>query len=127
VGSALRASHWGLPAGFMIEEVFFRGFLDTYLQGGEDGTGWLSAVFVSGPWGLWHLRGSALRGPRLLSRVVQLLFAQIVVGVPLSLWWRRSGSLAVNNTTHARRPAGLLRGEDVRVRGDGAPRRDTPR
>jgi len=37
----------GMPLGFMVEEVFFRGALDTYLHHGEEGTDWLSAVFVS--------------------------------------------------------------------------------
>ena len=92
---------WGLPAGFLIEEVFFRGALDTYLHRGEAGTGWLSAIFVSALWGIWHLPASALRSPHLLSTVASLLVAQIIVGVPLSLWWRKSGNLTVNNTTHA--------------------------
>lgn len=92
---------WGLPAGFLIEEVFFRGALDTYLHRGEKGIGLLSAIFVSALWGLWHLSGGAIQAGHLLSTVVGLLVAQIAVGVPLSLWWRKSGNLFVNNTTHA--------------------------
>ena len=84
----------------MVEEVFFRGALDTYLHRGEEGIGWLSAIFVSALWGLWHLPGQA-KGPHLLSTVVTLVIAQIAVGVPLSFWWRQSGNLTVNNTTHA--------------------------
>lgn len=92
------------PAGFMVEEVFFRGGLDTYLHRGENGTGWLSAVFVSALWGLWHLPGQnavSLSGTHLVSTILALLVAQIVVGVPLSLWWRASGNLAVTDTAHA--------------------------
>jgi Type II CAAX prenyl endopeptidase Rce1-like len=89
------------PLGFVVEEVFFRGGLDTYLHRGEKGTGWLSAVYVSALWGLWHLPGAALTQPNLLSTVVSLLVAQIILGVPLSLLWRKSGNLAVPDTTHA--------------------------
>jgi hypothetical protein len=99
--AGLETFFWGLPAGFWIEEVFFRGAIDTYLHRGEKGTGWLSAIFVSALWGLWHLSGAALTGGHLLSTILGLLIAQILVGVPLSLWWRKSGNLVVNNTTHA--------------------------
>lgn len=90
------------PAGFLVEEVFFRGALDTYLHRGEAGVGWLSAVFVSALWGLWHQPSLvALQGSHLLSSVIGLLVAQIAIGVPLSLWWRRSANLVVTDTTHA--------------------------
>lgn len=95
------AAEWFLisPVGFVVEEVFFRGALDTYLHRGEEGTGWLSAIFVSVLWGVWHLPGQALSG-NLLSAVVGTVLPSILVGVPLSLWWRKSGNLAVNNTAH---------------------------
>jgi membrane protease YdiL (CAAX protease family) len=89
------------PIGFMVEEVFFRGALDTYLHTGEQGTGWLSAIVVSALWGLWHLPGQVIPAGQLLPTVVELLAAQILVGVPLSLWWRKSGNLVVNDTAHA--------------------------
>lgn len=89
------------PVGFVVEEVFFRGALDTYLHRGEQGTGWLSAIVVSALWGLWHLPSQAIPAGQLLSTIVALLIAQILVGVPLSLWWRKSGNLVVNDTAHA--------------------------
>lgn len=92
------------PVGFLVEEVFFRGALDTYLHRVERGTGWWSAIFVSGLWGLWHLPGQsphALAGSHILSTILGLLLAQIIIGVPLSLWWRASGNLAVTDTAHA--------------------------
>ncbi len=89
------------PLGFVVEEVFFRGALDTYLHTGEKGTGWLSAIVVSALWGLWHLPGQVIATGQLLSTAVELLAAQILVGVPLSLWWRKSGNLVVNDTAHA--------------------------
>lgn len=95
------AAEWFLisPVGFVVEEVFFRGALDTYLHRGEEGIGWLSAIFVSALWGVWHLPGQALSG-NLLFAVVGTVLPQILVGVPLSLWWRKSGNLAVTNTAH---------------------------
>lgn len=97
------ATQWFLiaPVGFAVEEVFFRGALDTYLHRGEEGTGWLSAIFVSALWGLWHLSTQAPTTGNLFLTVIELLAAQILVGVPLSLWWRKSGNLVVNNTAHA--------------------------
>jgi membrane protease YdiL (CAAX protease family) len=96
------------PGFFVVEEVFFRGALDTYLHHGEQGTGWLSAIFVSALWGLWHLPGQLapqLGQPHLLSHiitaVVGVLVPQVAAGVPLSLWWRKSGNLIVTDTTHA--------------------------
>src|SRR5205814_1740534 len=44
-----------VPVVFVIEEVFFRGALDSYVHRVGEGTGWGSAVFVSALWGLWHL------------------------------------------------------------------------
>lgn len=97
------ATQWflTLPIGFVVEEVFFRGALDTYLHRGEKGTGWLSAIFVSALWGLWHLSTQAPLSGNLFLTVAGLLAAQILVGVPLSLWWRKSGNLVVTDTAHA--------------------------
>ncbi len=89
------------PIGFIIEEVFFRGGLDTYLHRGEKGAGWLSAIFVSALWGFWHLPGSALTSGNLLSTLLSLLVSQIILGVPLSFLWRKSGNLTFPDTTHA--------------------------
>ncbi len=89
------------PVGFVVEEVFFRGALDTYLHHGEEGTGWLSAIFVSALWGLWHLPGQTIVLGHLASTLVGLVIPEVLVGVPLSLWWRKSGNLATSNTAHA--------------------------
>jgi len=91
----------GLPLGFMVEEVFFRGALDTYLHRGEKTTGWFSAIYVSALWGVWHLPGQTIPPGRLLPTILGLIVAQVAVGVPLSLWWRRSGNLTVPDATHA--------------------------
>jgi membrane protease YdiL (CAAX protease family) len=89
-----------VPVTFVMEEVFFRGVLDTYLRQGEEGIGWLSAIFLSALWGLWHLPIVHPLQPLALIITVLLIF-QIAIGVPLSIWWRRSGNLTVPGTTHA--------------------------
>jgi hypothetical protein len=95
------------PVHFIMEEVFFRGVLDTYLHSGEKGTGWLSATYLSALWGLWHLpiltgiHQLILHWNQLLIAIVGLLILQIALGIPLSIWWRRSGNLTVPGTTHA--------------------------
>jgi membrane protease YdiL (CAAX protease family) len=95
------------PVTFIMEEVFFRGVLDTYLHQDEKRTGWPSAIYVSALWGLWHLPISlslskgALHWNQILITIAYLLIVQIAIGVPLSIWWRRSGNLVVTGTTHA--------------------------
>ncbi len=89
------------PVGFVVEEVFFRGGLDTYLHRGEKGIGWVSAIYIAALWGLWHLPGQTIPGGQFFSTVVGLLVSQVIIGVPLSLLWRKTGNLAVPDTTHA--------------------------
>jgi hypothetical protein len=97
-----------LPVGFVVEEVLVRGGLDTYVHRGERGTGWLSAVYVSALWGVWHLPGSIASGggARLPSTIAGLVVAQVLVGVPLSLWWRKTGNLLVTDAAHGLLEAG---------------------
>jgi membrane protease YdiL (CAAX protease family) len=92
-----------LPAVFVVEEVFFRGVLDAYVHRGDNGTGWLSATWVSALWGLWHLPIYFVAGgsSSVLGVVIGLLVVQIAIGIPLSIGWRRSGNLLVPGTAHA--------------------------
>lgn len=103
--SLLAAGYWFflyLPALFVVEEVFFRGALVTYLHALETGRGWASAAYVSALWGLWHLPITVIAGPRSLPVIViGLLVAQIALGIPLSIGWRRSGNLVVPGAAHA--------------------------
>jgi hypothetical protein len=84
---------------FVIEEVFFRGALDSYIHRSEADPGWVSAIVVSALWGLWHLPISFPTAG--WGSIPALLVFQIAVGVPLSIWWRRSGNLAVPSVAHA--------------------------
>lgn len=54
---------------------------------------------VSALWGLWHLPVS--HGLPLPLQVVELVGVHVVLGVPLSLAWRRSRNLAGPALAHA--------------------------
>lgn len=87
------------PATFLLEEVAFRGALDEHIYRGRERTGWRSAVVVSALWGLWHLPVS--HGLPLPLQVAELVGVHVVLGVPLSLAWRRSRNLAGPALAHA--------------------------
>jgi membrane protease YdiL (CAAX protease family) len=88
-----------IPLVFVIEEVFFRGALDTYARGPERTTDMASAIFVSLLWGAWHLP-LVLADGRPGGLPITLAF-HLIVGLLLTLPWRRSGNLAVPGITHA--------------------------
>lgn len=89
------------PATFLLEEVSFRGALDAHVHHDGDSRGLASAVFVSALWGLWHLPVSnALPLPFPLQAGV-LVVVHVLLGVPLSLAWRRSRNLAGPALAHA--------------------------
>ena len=87
------------PATFLLEEVAFRGALDAHVHHDGDRRGWRSAVLVSALWGLWHLPVS--HSLPLPLQVVELVGVHVVLGVPLSLAWRRSRNLAGPALAHA--------------------------
>ena len=91
-----------VPVCFVLEEVVFRGAIDSHVfQAGDKGQ-WWTAFFVSTLWGLWHLPIVGATGIQQLIRLIILLpCIHIAVGVFLSLSWRRSGNLAVPATVHA--------------------------
>ena len=94
-----------VPVCFMIEEVFFRGGLDSYLTRGGLRSPWLSAFFLSALWGWWHLPIVPLaadhRAAQLLTLVVTLPLVHGGVGALLSYFWRRSGILLAPVAAHA--------------------------
>ena len=88
------------PVMFVLEEVSFRGALDSHFHLPGDNLQWLSALAVSALWGLWHFP-TVPPEQRGLGVAVSLIGVHTLVGVPLSLYWRRSGNLAVPGFTHA--------------------------
>lgn len=96
---ALKSFAIYIPVCFMMEEVVFRGMLDTHITGGRKGT-LFAALYVSVLWGLWHLPLSPGTMPLWLAILV-LSLVHGIVGIALSIYWRRSGNLAVPATTHA--------------------------
>jgi membrane protease YdiL (CAAX protease family) len=99
--TAYTALKWGLiyfPLCFVVEEVTFRGALDSYLcKQGEWGL-W-SAFGLSFVWGLWHL---PIQHVPINSWVVLWLgLVHTAIGVPLAMSWRIGGNLAVPAAVHA--------------------------
>ncbi|HZQ08663.1 MAG TPA: CPBP family intramembrane glutamic endopeptidase [Anaerolineae bacterium] len=86
-----------VPALFVMEEVLFRGAFDGYLYEQEKGNSWLSMLYISALWGLWHIPVYGTT-PQI---ILVLLLVQIAVGIPLSYWMRKSGNLIVPATAHA--------------------------
>jgi membrane protease YdiL (CAAX protease family) len=95
-----------VPALFLMEEVAFRGAIDSHVRpaGERRGVGAIvysiaSAIVVSVLWGLWHYpitpHASAIEG------VAEVLPLQVAVGPFLSLFWRRSGNIMVPGFVHA--------------------------
>jgi hypothetical protein len=92
---------------FALEEVAFRGALDSHVyqpksHGESTGSPWLSAIFVSALWGLWHLPILPIStAPEFAAAIPALIVVQSLVGVPLSFCWRASGTLVLPAGAHA--------------------------
>jgi len=87
------------PASFLLEEVAFRGALDSHIHHDGEPGGLLSAVLVSVLWGVWHLPVST--GLPFSLLLGQLVVVHVLLGVPLSIAWRRSRNLAGPALAHA--------------------------
>ena len=90
----------------MMEEVAFRGAIDSHVRhpGERHGVGStvygiVSAIVVSVLWGLWHY--PIVPHASIIQVVTTLLLLQVAVGPFLSLFWRRSGNLMVPGFVHA--------------------------
>jgi membrane protease YdiL (CAAX protease family) len=92
-----------VPVVFVLEEVWFRGVLDSHLHHPGEARGALSAVYVSGLWGIWHypITPAPHHLQELLPTLVSLLLVHISIGALLSWSWRRSGNLFVPGSVHA--------------------------
>ena len=100
VGHALLWAALYLPVVFVLEEVAFRGALDAHVQHPGEGRGIASAVYLSLLWGAWHLPITPA-GPIPGYLEIQALVVSLVLGIPLTYAWRRTGSLAPAGVAHA--------------------------
>jgi hypothetical protein len=91
-----------LPVCFCVEEVFFRGGIDSYVQRDGDRLGWLTAIIVPCLWGWWHMPIFPLHGAiEVIGLTISLPLLMCVPGIPFSIFWRHGGSLLVTATVHA--------------------------
>jgi membrane protease YdiL (CAAX protease family) len=90
------------PGYYVVEEVLFRGVLDSHVHHEGERKWLLSAIFVSLLWGAWHLPVILELAPDApAGQVIAAMFImQGLVGPFLSYWWRRSGNLIVPAVTH---------------------------
>jgi membrane protease YdiL (CAAX protease family) len=93
-----------LPVCFVMEEVVFRGALDTYVwqPEGRRAEAWISAAFVSVLWGLWHLPilpDQTL--PALLAAAPVVMLVHAIDGIFIAFSWRASGSLLLPAIYHS--------------------------
>ncbi len=92
---------------FTLEEVAFRGCLDSHLyraqnNGEKSGSAWFSAIFVSALWGIWHLPTLPISSaPAFAAAIPALILIHTLVGVPLSFCWRAGGTLVLPAAAHA--------------------------
>jgi membrane protease YdiL (CAAX protease family) len=89
-----------IPVAFVVEEVVFRGMLDTYVHQSKKIRGTWSALFIAVLWGLWHLPLSA-DGSNSIWFVALASMIISLWGIVLSIFWRRSGNIAVPGFSHA--------------------------
>jgi membrane protease YdiL (CAAX protease family) len=91
-----------LPVCFLMEEVFFRGGLDSFVHRPGDRHRWLSAVLVSVLWSWWHL---PITGLKTWGELVFFAWffpvIHLAFGLSFSMYWRRSGSLLVPAAVHS--------------------------
>jgi hypothetical protein len=108
LGIHRRPNLWGglgdlalyFPVCFILEEVSFRGALDSHLCRPGDRLPFLSAILGGAAWGLWHLPTLKPEYRGIWSGL-ELVIVHTTVGVPLAISWRRGGNLAVPAFTHA--------------------------
>lgn len=91
-----------LPICFVLEEVTFRGMLDSHVHHNDKRGGWFSAFYISALWGLWHLPIVPYEEPiDLIIIGIAMIIVHSFIGIPLSFFWRRSKSLLVPSFGHA--------------------------
>lgn len=91
-------------AGFVIEEVAFRGALDGHLAAASAGRlhAWSSAIFVSMLWSVWHLPVTHPHAKNFWPLFADIgLFGAILWGPMLAFCARRSRTLVPSAAIHA--------------------------
>jgi membrane protease YdiL (CAAX protease family) len=84
-----------LPTVFVLEEVVFRGALDTHAHHEGDRHGVLTAAYIAVLWSLWH---APLYD---WQTALEAMTNMVPMGIFLSIYWRKSGNLGVNGSAHA--------------------------
>jgi len=95
-----------VPVCFAVEEVLFRGVLDSYVAQASDGprARAATAVILSALWGLWHLPlvlKAGMGASAVASMVGLMLLVHVVAGLALTAAWRWRGTLLVPAVAHA--------------------------
>jgi len=88
------------PVCFVLEEVSFRGALDSHLHHAGERFRFISALLGSALWGVWHLPILPAASWNIETALVLAVYHSLI-GVPLAIYWRKSGNLAVTAFTHA--------------------------
>jgi membrane protease YdiL (CAAX protease family) len=88
-----------IPAMFVVEEVWFRGALDSHIHHPGEEHGLLTAALVSLLWSWWHVPITVDQG--VMKSLLTLPIVMVPMGIFLSIYWRRSGNLAVPGFAHA--------------------------
>ena len=99
----VQAARWTLlylPVCFMLEEVTFRGALDSYLWRPGEKNALYSTTELSFLWGLWHLPIVPIEGSLFFFALLVGCW-HMLPGIPLSLSWRTGGNLLVPAAAHA--------------------------
>jgi membrane protease YdiL (CAAX protease family) len=88
------------PVCFVLEEVSFRGALDSHFHRPGDRFEETSVILGAALWGLWHLPVVPPEA-RTIRTACSLVGVHSLIGIPLAVYWRRSGNLVVPAFTHA--------------------------
>jgi membrane protease YdiL (CAAX protease family) len=88
-----------LPVVFVMEEVLFRGLIDTYLHGSTPGPDRASALYGSALWGIWHLPVAFIALGVLT--IPYLIVVHTIIGYFFVTSWRQTGNLAAPGIAHA--------------------------
>jgi len=103
VSAFVEAVKWSLlyfSVGFIIEEVTFRGALDSFLFRPGDRYGLISAAALGALWGIWHVPTLPAQEMNFIT-ALRLALGHAVVGLVLSTSWRTGGNLWTPAAAHA--------------------------